>query len=497
MLPGVDFHTSTDLLSTEQRKIVEIIRAVYRKPELLVVRELGNILSGAMFLKLVEIFKMLNEAGTVVLYLTSQWEEAIRLKSDIDVVIDGRITEHFTAEDVKTDPSRIYYASMNEGIHLNDNKKFADELAFFQYMKQNVWRESYSKNATKMIESFTNYLLNDLRAQSVVTYIIDNVQGKCVNMVAVGKKTDMDQVPPLSLDKFHAVLSSSGAVWMNNGDHTGENDTEIADGKASELCCAISVSAEAALIVHVFYEKNVEKIEHDKLMIEWIAKEIALVMENQKLLGSSLLLKESHHRIKNNLQVIVSLLEMEEMLMTDHAEVTDKFDGVESAFDSAINRVKCIASVHDMLAQKDENVNILDIRGIVVRISEFYRSCAKINMEFDLILIPYTKAVSVALVINEIINNSVKHNLLTNKNLQIDISAKQMEDKRTVIIKCHDNGIGFRDQKQQKHGVGLGKIIIESVIVDELNGTVQMFNQDGATVEITIPMQALLPVGIC
>ena len=166
------------------------------------------------------------------------------------------------------------------------------------------------------------------------------------------------------------------------------------------------------------------------------------------------------------------------------------------AFDSAVNRIKCIAGIHDILSKKNENANILDFSRIVANLSEFYRGRAKINMTFDAILVPYAKAVSVSLVINELISNGVKHNA-ANDQLQSDISAKLTADGRHVVIICRDNGTGFPDHAPDGYSsTGIGMMVIDSVVLDEMNGTVKKYNQNGAVVEIEIPTHSLLPVDL-
>lgn len=91
----IDLNISARELTVEQCKIVEILRAVYQKPRLLVVRELNSILSASLFYKSVEVLQTLNEHGTTVLYLTNQWEEAVRLNSDVSVVLDGNQIKTF------------------------------------------------------------------------------------------------------------------------------------------------------------------------------------------------------------------------------------------------------------------------------------------------------------------------------------------------------------------------------------------------------------------
>lgn len=192
--------------------------------------------------------------------------------------------------------------------------------------------------------------------------------------------------------------------------------------------------------------------------------------------------------------MIVSLLEMEKVLFAERNGEKDVCLEVEKVFNGSIDRIKCIAEIHDILSRKDENANILDISLIIMSISRFYQCRADIEMKFDSILIPYAKAVSVALVVNELISNSVKHNHVEAGKLRVFISARLRKDGKYVMLVCRDNGAGFSGETVPGNGnVGVGTIVVDSVIADGMGGNVRKYNDGGAVVEIKIPMQSLLP----
>lgn len=75
-------------------------------------------------------------------------------------------------------------------------------------------------------------------------------------------------------------------------------------------------------------------------------------IENAQLMGNAVLLRESHHRIKNNLQVVVNLLELEKELLPANVGDPAARTGMEQPFDGMIQRIKCIAGVHDLLTMR-------------------------------------------------------------------------------------------------------------------------------------------------
>ena len=492
----IDFKMFPKVLSAEQKKLVEIMRAVYSKPKLLVARELIDILSAASFSHFVDIIKKLNCDGTTVLYLTNQWEEAVQLNCDVSVVVNGSIVGSFTAQEVRDDPSQIYYSSLCS--NQQNNRNFEEEMSVFQCVKQSIRQISNGRNSKRTIETFTRYLMREISANSVVTFLINTKDQKYADIVTVSdeKNDDENRIAFLNSQARLTVLKYKDVVSFDDGGPQFVEHYEDQPDFARSLCYAVDVNSDVSLIVQTnFLSRNID-LEYNSLMITWVVQEMALFIENLQLVGNSLLLKESHHRIKNNLQVIVSLLEMEKMVLMGNQTDRNTTVKTREAFDSAVNRIKCIAGIHDILSKKNENANILDFSRIVANLSEFYRGRAKINMTFDAILVPYAKAVSVSLVINELISNGVKHNA-ANDQLQIDISAKLTADGRHVVIICRDNGTGFPDHAPDGYSsTGIGMMVIDSVVLDEMNGTVKKYNQNGAVVEIEIPTHSLLPVDL-
>ena len=92
----------------------------------------------------------------------------------------------------------------------------------------------------------------------------------------------------------------------------------------------------------------------DKDYLLAIANELAFAIESFRLKGKSVLIQESHHRIKNNLQMIISLMELQKyrLLRTRGTDVSSV--QVSEAWETVVKQVKSIASIHDMLSKEEE-----------------------------------------------------------------------------------------------------------------------------------------------
>ena len=171
--------------------------------------------------------------------------------------------------------------------------------------------------------------------------------------------------------------------------------------------------------------------------------------------------------------MVTSLLAMQKrtIMRAYHQNGEVPFEYYIQNVEDITNRIRSIAIIHDMISKKDENnESVAHLREIVQKISEFY-SHATVRYvareEFD---IAYNISTSIALVINELINNSVKHGSQRNRT-EIMIQAARTSDEN-ILIEVSDNGEGFKVQQTDRSGgTGIGMRLIEGIVSDELNGS--------------------------
>ena len=102
---------------------------------------------------------------------------------------------------------------------------------------------------------------------------------------------------------------------------------------------------------------------------------------------------------------MVNLLELEKELLPANVGDPAARTGMEQSFDGAIQCIKCIAGVHDLLTMRKFG-STCEIGEIAGTVCEFYQNCAQTTLEAEPVRVPYAKAVSVALVINELVSRS-------------------------------------------------------------------------------------------
>ena len=195
------------------------------------------------------------------------------------------------------------------------------------------------------------------------------------------------------------------------------------------------------------------------------------------------LLKEIHHRVKNNMQVVSSLLFMQAR-KTNDAEVKGIL--LESQ-----NRIKSIALVHERMYQSEdlEQIDYNDyIRKITRHLFESYLvdpTHISLSIGSEIVYLPIDKAVPCSLVINELVTNAVKYAFPQGRKGSICIDFQRQKDRYVLVFR--DDGIGMPQGLDKTHSDTIGLELIRG-LVRQLNGTIELDRTAGAAYTITFPV---------
>lgn len=489
----LDLNKKVFQLSKNDKLVVEMLRCYYLNPEFLLIGEIGNYISVETHMAFVQLMKKMNEKGMTILYLTNQLEEAVRVQGDLSIVKRGEIQKTYKALEVVTNPGGIYFDSIgdSETEMIEENEtQFLLSLHKLNRRKKNV---KMGKDVKHMLLAFAQYIQHELKASSCVIYLNDKKERKNIDIVCSVEYSDR-KPSILSNDMVIKMVEQNTILYLT--DEIKDFSTLFTCGEiipSTMICFGVEFENGCYILLQLNYDSYYIYTKRDSMMLQWTAQEIGVYLENSILMGNSMLLRESHHRIKNNLHVIISLLEMEKAVIPDALKEGDIIQKVNAVFDSAISRIKCIAGIHDLLALKSQ-ASSCEIEEISKKVCEFYYTFSEITIKADQILVPYSKAVSVALVINEIVCNSIKHNIKADKKIKISIMIHRLREQRTIQIVCADNGSGFPKEMTDRAYSGIGQMLIESIVILEFEGTIERYNEEGATIKIILPEKAMLPV---
>lgn len=210
-----------------------------------------------------------------------------------------------------------------------------------------------------------------------------------------------------------------------------------------------------------------------------------LKKKDTELLIKSVVIREIHHRVKNNLQNIVSLLR----LQARRAQA----DETRLVLRDCINRVNSIALVHEFLSQQDSGT--IDVAVVAQGIYEaIISSMADPNIQLqtsfsaDNVVLPSDKATSIALVLNELLQNSLDHAFIGRSSGRIEVDFSRVQDGYCLRI-C-DNGNGLPPDFEVSKQTSLGLKIIKTMVEANLHGTFTIESpKNGTCALVNIPFE--------
>ncbi len=205
--------------------------------------------------------------------------------------------------------------------------------------------------------------------------------------------------------------------------------------------------------------------------------------ENLKksLLEKEILLKELHHRIKNNLQVVSGLLHLQEENVRDPQLL--------NILRESQNRVLSMALVHERILESD-NFSEIDIEKyiytLINQLLKIYGS-NDLNISLDVQVhiksFDFDKSIYCGLIINELVSNSLKYAFKKNQNNQIKIRVLNTNTGKTKLI-VSDNGVGFPESFCLEDNDSMGLKVVSLLVESQLEGTIALDKNDGAKFKI-------------
>jgi two-component sensor histidine kinase/PAS domain-containing protein len=202
------------------------------------------------------------------------------------------------------------------------------------------------------------------------------------------------------------------------------------------------------------------------------------------LLEKETLLKEIHHRVKNNLTVISSLLDLQSSCLQD--------EKARAALQNSIARVRTMASIHTQLYQSQDLTRVdfgLFLRDLIGNISQSYgkaESPVSIHVDADEVRLGIDASIPCGLILNELVANALKHAFPEGKEGKINIRMRSEDNRVTLTVQ--DNGIGFPESLEVTNLKSLGLELV-NLLVGQINGKMDMQVDGGTIWTITFPLK--------
>ncbi len=200
----------------------------------------------------------------------------------------------------------------------------------------------------------------------------------------------------------------------------------------------------------------------------------------ESLREKEVLLKEIHHRVKNNLQVIASLLSLQSEHLADPK--------VLAMLEEMNNRVRSIAAIHEML-YGSADLSRIDFAGYLNTITKDLQSFfsdraskVQVKVDADPIFLDITKAAPCGLIVNELLTNSFKHAFPDNREGVITVSFHCPGE--ACVLEISDNGVGMPDGLDPQNATSMGLQLL-GLLVQQLKGKLEIDRSAGTRLTIT------------
>jgi two-component system, sensor histidine kinase PdtaS len=259
-----------------------------------------------------------------------------------------------------------------------------------------------------------------------------------------------------------AVGASGAALVLEDG--------KIAwpEGRAGEHAIRLPLRWKRRKIGELVCDRDTPFTEQEQALLASIAHHAAVALEHGRAVMRGVLAQEIHHRVKNNLQTVASLLRLQA-----HSSGVDP----RKALEDSVNRILAIAAVHEVLTQRsDEEVELAELldrlRSMLV---QGLGAQKRVEAELEPVSLAGSRATALALVFSELLQNALEHG---GTSVRVELAQRNGE----VLLAIADDGAGIADEES-----GTGLSIVRALVRDELRGTLDLRSDGGLRAEVVFP----------
>ncbi len=284
---------------------------------------------------------------------------------------------------------------------------------------------------------------------------------------------------PATLCIMMAITSAYGSNLVQGSNYVQPKQTSSVQGLSSGGLADqryLTVSAVMLLIICVLIYKGYTGKKRSRAII---AKGRAKIHSQNEMLLKLLtekewLIREIHHRVKNNLQIVISLLNTQSAYLHNQ----DALDAIKNSQ----HRMQTMSLIHQKLYQSD-NLSTIEmsvyIRELVEYLSESVGQSGSVKISFDVspVRLDVSQAIPLGLIINEAISNSIKYAFKEQASGQINVLLRREHDD-TYLMCISDNGIGLADNFDPYNTSSLGMSLMQG-LAQQMDGEFMLSNKGG------------------
>ena len=286
---------------------------------------------------------------------------------------------------------------------------------------------------------------------------------------------------------IYYVLRSQRCVVIEDAREPNEFSTDdlIANGDARSVLC-LPLVKQGDLIGLLYLENSLAAgvFTSDRVaLLRLLASTAAVSVESATLEEKESLLKEVHHRVKNNLQLISSLLNLQAAKIAD--------PDIAELFADSRNRVRSMALVHENLyragnfARVPMNGYVQNLCAQLVRAYNIQTKPIGMDLSIDDVQLDLDRAISCGLIVNELVSNAMKHAFPDGSTGHVHVELKRAENMR-LVLRVWDDGVGLVDGAAAATSDSMGHQLVHDLAL-QLDGDVTFATGPGTTITVTFP----------
>ena len=475
-------------LTKDEVVLTQLLRLYFSQKKIAIIFDPLNMVSREYFDKVEQIIKAMQRQKKAIIILSTKLENAFGISEKLSLLKDGVLFKSYDTRKVYEAPDEFIHLLSGCDKGLEDKQpQSVDGLEILKTIIRHHEMMNAGHALMDKIDFFAEDIAKILDAKSCIIYLYDTRYGNVVDSAFNKNICWLKDRLKVEIVK-EMIAREEGICGYGYKDDSFAKmfmdcDTEV----KSIVIAPIITGAPIKALIQVAYDTYHWNSEREEMYLSTFSKEIIMTIEMSQLMGNSVLLQETHHRIKNNLQIIISILYM----YCDRMK--DKAYSEEEMLNVTIMRIKSIAVIHNLLAHDKFNGGIIRLKKIIEEVSKFYES-EKVSIILDTVDIglPYNKATSISIVVNELVSNCIKHAFI---DWPVDpkISIQCATDAQEIHICISDNGRGLEGVLNLDGLNSVGLSVVKE-IVSSLDGKLNFENkpEGGLLVRVSVPIEGII-----
>jgi two-component sensor histidine kinase len=308
-------------------------------------------------------------------------------------------------------------------------------------------------------------------AQSILhAQLYAQAQRRVAELEALAKISEAVSESLYLEESLEAIVKTTMDAVQATGAALVLEDGRIAwpEGRAGSHNVRTPLRWKRRVIGELVADRDTPFSDDDRALLEAIAHHAAVALEHGRAVMRGVLAQEIHHRVKNNLQTVASLLRLQARV--------DDVDARE-ALEHSVNRILAIAAVHEVLTeQREETVELSElIDRLRAMLVQGLAGGREVRATLEPVSLAGDRATALALVFSELLQNALEHGAGA---VRIELANRNGD----VVLAIADEGDG-----PDGEAAGTGLSIVQALVRDELQGSFDLRREDGTRAEVVFP----------